>query len=84
MSGIRNPLSESQKMTTIKPKKVIIKKKTNQQPNITFTTMKEKGDAYEILIKHDLLDSGNYKQVYLWRDVPREIRLNHDSDKCSE
>lgn len=57
-------------MATIKPRKVIIKKKAIQQPNITFTTMKEKGDAYEILIKHNLLDSGNYKQVYLWRDVP--------------
>ncbi len=32
--------------------------------------MKEKGDAYEIIIKHELLDSGNYKKVHLWRDVP--------------
>jgi predicted helicase len=65
-------------MATIKPKKVIIKKRTRQpqqpleiqQPIITFTTTKEKGDAYEKFIKHDLLNSGNYKQVYLWRDVP--------------
>lgn len=70
MPDIRNLLPESHQIATIKPRKVIIKKKINQQPNITFNTMKEKGDAYEILIKHDLLDSGNYKQVYLWRDVP--------------
>lgn len=76
MPDIRNLLPESQQMATIKPRKVIIKKKTIQQPGIqlqnqiTFTTMNEKSDAYEILIKHDLLDSGNYKQVHLWRDVP--------------
>ena len=70
MSEIINPLPESQQMATIKPKKVIIKKKTIQQPNINFNTMKEKGDAYEILIKHLLLDSGNYDKVHLWQDVP--------------
>jgi len=37
---------------------------------IQFTTTKEKGDAYEIFIKHLLTDSGDYKMVHLWKDIP--------------
>jgi superfamily II DNA or RNA helicase len=40
------------------------------QPEITFKNTKEKGDAYEIFIKHHLIDSGNYEWVYLWKHVP--------------
>jgi superfamily II DNA or RNA helicase len=69
-SNIRNPFIENQKMTT-KPKKVVIKKKAIlATPEIEFKTTKEKGDAYEIFIKHYLIDTGNYKSVYLWKDVP--------------
>jgi superfamily II DNA or RNA helicase len=39
-------------------------------PVITFKNTKEKGDAYEIFIKHHLIDSGNYEWVYLWKDIP--------------
>ncbi len=60
-----------------KPKKVVIKKKiilseteTSAEPTIEFKTTKEKGDTYEIFIKHHLIDNGNYKSVYLWKDVP--------------
>jgi len=67
-SNTINPITENQKMAT-KPKTVIIKKKA-QQSVITFSTTKEKGDAYEIFIKHHLMDTGNYKSVYLWKDVP--------------
>ena len=56
---------------TTKPKKVVIKKKAIlATPEIEFKTTKEKGDAYEIFIKHYLIDTGNYKSVYLWKDVP--------------
>jgi len=69
-SNIRNPFIENQKMTT-KPKKVVIKKKAIlATPEIEFKTTKAKGDAYEIFIKHYLIDTGNYKSVYLWKDVP--------------
>lgn len=40
------------------------------QPEIIFKNTKEKGDAYEIFIKHHLIDSGNYEWVYLWKHVP--------------
>ena len=68
MPDIRNPLPERQHMAT---KKVIIKKKhILSTPEIKFKNTKEKGDAYEILIKHFLLESGNYKMVHLWKDIP--------------
>lgn len=55
-----------------KPNKTFnIKKKTILATSgIQFTTTKEKGDAYEIFIKHLLIGSGNYKMVYLWKDIP--------------
>jgi superfamily II DNA or RNA helicase len=69
-SNTRNPITETQKMTT-KPKKVVIKKKAIlATPEIEFKTTKEKGDAYEIFIKRLLLDSGDYEWVYLWNETP--------------
>jgi len=54
-----------------KSKKIVIKKKTIlATPKIQFKNTKEKGDAYEIFIKHLLIDSGNYKMVHLWKDAP--------------
>ena len=43
---------------------------------ISFNTTKEKGDAYERYIKHHMLDSGNYKQVTLWKDVAEADLFN--------
>ncbi len=58
-------------------KKVIIKKKKSilatpdiSEQVIEFKNTKEKGDAYEIFIKHFLIDSEKYKMVHLWKDVP--------------
>ena len=42
------------------------------QSEIIFKNTKEKGDAYEIFIKHHLIDSGNYEWVYLWNETPLE------------
>ena len=63
--------------TTTTNKKVIIKKKKSilatpdiSEQVIEFKNTKEKGDAYEIFIKHFLIDSEKYKMVHLWKDVP--------------
>lgn len=82
MPEIINTLPENQQMATIKPKKVIIKKKTIQHPElqlqnqITFTTMKEKGDVYEKFIKKYLIDSGEYEWVYLWNETPMRYLID--------
>ena len=69
-SNTRNLITENQNMAT-NPTKIIIKKKhILSTPEIKFKNTKDKGDAYEIFIKHLLLDSGNYKMVHLWKDVP--------------
>jgi len=69
-SNTRNSITETQKMAA-KSKKVVIKKKfILATPKLEFKTTKEKGDAYEIFIKHHLMDTGDYKSVYLWKDVP--------------
>jgi superfamily II DNA or RNA helicase len=68
----------SSKMATKTPIKKRVKKpiplsiaeSEQPQPEIVFKTTKEKGDAYEIFIKHHLIDSGNYEWVYLWKHVP--------------
>jgi len=68
----------SSKMATKTPIKKRVKKTIplpiaefeQPQPEIVFKTTKEKGDAYEIFIKHHLIDSGNYEWVYLWKHVP--------------
>jgi predicted helicase len=44
--------------------------KDDSIPDIIFKNTKEKGDAYEIFIKHYLIDSGEYEWVYLWKNVP--------------
>jgi predicted helicase len=56
--------------TPIIKKKHVKTKKPISNSSITFANTKEKGDAYEIFIKHHLIDSGNYKSVYLWKDIP--------------
>lgn len=63
--------------TTTTNKKVIIKKKKSilatpdiSEQVIEFKNTKEKGDAYEIFIKHFLIDSGEYNWVYLWKETP--------------
>jgi len=68
----------SSKMATKTPIKKRVKKtiplpiaeSEQPQPEIVFKNTKEKGDAYEIFIKHHLIDSGNYEWVYLWKHVP--------------
>ena len=57
---------------SISPKKTynIKKKAILATSGIQFATTKEKGDVYEIFIKHLLIDSGDYKMVHLWKDIP--------------
>ena len=57
---------------SISPKKTynIKKKAILATAGIQFATTKEKGDAYEIFIKHLLIDSGDYKIVHLWKHIP--------------
>jgi superfamily II DNA or RNA helicase len=53
------------KIKEIIPEQIPIEKSV-----IVFKNTKEKGDAYEIFIKHELIDSGEYEWVYLWKDLP--------------
>ena len=71
MPNIRNSLLETQTMAT-KPRKVIIKKKT-QQSTITFKTTKEKGDEYEKYILDYLYSEDSNRKIWLWSNIPEEV-----------
>ena len=71
MPNIRNSLLETRTMAT-KPRKVIIKKKT-QQSTITFKTTKEKGDEYEKYILDYLYSEDSNRQLWLWSNIPEEV-----------
>ena len=66
----KTPIKKRGKNPTLPPASEPTELEQVEQPVITFKTTKEKGDAYEIFIKHQLIDSGNYEWVYLWKDVP--------------
>ena len=62
-------------MLSSNKKKIKLKYKTQPKPNnsiikIEYKNTKEKGDIYEKYIYYHLLDTKQYKNVWLWKNVP--------------